>query len=339
MSSSASRVANFPVEAVFSARDLEHAMALVKRSLGPDALIVSSRRVERPGVTPRFEVRATLGAAPGEASTLESVEADASDRVSQVLPRTPTLLERVLVDNDVPALFARELASIEPRPARSLAELRTSLVAILRARIGFGDRTAGARIVGLCGPTGVGKTTTIAKLAARDALVNRRRVVLISMDDYRVGGADQLARFAELMDVPFAVATDATSLDAAIARYPFADRVYVDTAGRSPRDTSAIDRTATTLSAVGAATLIALPASVRSAELSKILAQHAGLAPRGIVMTKLDEAELVGGALSAALASGLPLVHFATGQRVPEDLEPASAERLASMLLGEGGVR
>jgi flagellar biosynthesis protein FlhF len=325
------------VEATFAAQDLEQAMALAKRALGPDALIVSSRRVERVGKPPRFEVRATLGQPPDP--TYEPSAHESGERITAVVPRNITLLERVLRDNDVPSQFARELAEQEGRPARSLAELRTTLVRILRARVGFGDRTAQARIIALAGPTGVGKTTTIAKLAARDALVNRRKVALISCDDYRVGGADQLARFAELMDVPFAAASDAASLANAVAWAPFAERIYIDTAGRSPRDIEAMQQMASALASVGAAVMLCVPASVRSQELGRVLQQHAPLGPHALSITKLDEAELVGGALVGALASGLPLAFFANGQRVPEDLEPATAERLAAMLLGEEAAR
>ncbi len=326
-----------PLEATFSARDLDQAMALAKRALGPDALIVSSRRIDVPGRPTRFEVHATLGGMPEMSAP--AIAPDAGDaRLSAVLPRVPSLLERVLRDNDVPAGFAREIAEQEGRPARSLAELRTSLCAILRARVGFGDRTASARIVALVGPTGVGKTTTIAKLAARDALLHRRRVVLVSMDDYRVGGADQLASFADLIGVPFAAASDPASLAQVLAAYAWADRIYVDTAGRSPRDHAAMERMAQTLASAGAAVALAIPANARSTELGKILQQHAPLAPCALVVTKLDEAELVGGALLAALSSQMPIAHFTTGQRVPEDIEAASAEKLTSFLLGEGVI-
>jgi len=279
-----------------------------------------------------------LGGAPEDA-VLTPSSMESGERITAVLPRQQTLIERVLRENDVSPIHARELADLETRPARSLAELRLSIVTILRSRVGFGDRTAAARVVALAGPTGVGKTTTIAKLAARDALVHRRRVVLISMDDYRIGGADQLAKFAELMDVPFAVASDPASLVATIARFPFADRIYVDTAGRSPRDADAIVKTAAALASVSAAVALVLPACIRTQELTKVLQQHAPLSPCSLIITKLDEAEVVGGVLVAPLASGMPLAYFATGQRVPEDLEAASAEKLASLLLGEGALR
>ncbi|MBN8617038.1 MAG: flagellar biosynthesis protein FlhF, partial [Deltaproteobacteria bacterium] len=122
---------------------------------------------------------------------------------------------------------------------------------------------------------------------------------------------------------------------ATLGRFAFADRVYIDTAGRSPRGPDAHAPLAATLTSAGAAPLLCLSAATRSHELLTILAQHASFEPQAIVTTKLDEAELVGAPLVAALRTGLPLSYFATGQRVPEDLEGASPDRLASLLLGE----
>ena len=318
------------VEATFVADSAEEAIRLAKRALGAEAMILASRRIARDGRAARFEIRAAVGDVE-QGRSRDALPVPEMTRTAGPV----TLLERLLRDNDVPVEDARDLALAERVPSRSLAEVRSAMVRILRERVGWGDRTATSRIVAVIGPTGVGKTTTIAKLAAREALVHRRRVALISCDDYRLGGADQLARFAELMDVPFGVATDAASLAAALARFAFADRVYIDTAGRSPRGPDAHAPLAAMLASAGAAPLRCLSAATRSHELLTILAQHASFEPQSIVTTKLDEAELVGAPLLATLRTGLPLSYFATGQRVPEDLEAASPDRLASLLLGE----
>jgi flagellar biosynthesis protein FlhF len=319
------------IEATFVADGAEDAFALAKRALGPEALIVSSRRIEQPGHGPRFEVRAATR--PGLVGLVPP--ADPQPGPAPTSPRAASMLERILRDNDVPASYARDLALLERRPSRTLAEVRSNLLTLLRERVGFDDVTSSARILAMVGPTGVGKTTTIAKLAAHDALVRRRRVALISNDDYRVGGADQLSAFAELIGVPFAVASDAQSLHAELHRFALADRIYVDTAGRSPRNTSATAQLALTLAGTNASVVLCVSAATRSHELFRILAQHAVLTPRALVVTKLDEAELAGSALVAAVAAGVPLSHFTTGQRVPEDIELAGAHRLAAWMLGE----
>ncbi len=317
------------IEATLVADTLEDAIALAKRALGPEALIVSSRHLERAGRGPKVEVCAVLGdVAPLPLPAPTQVPAPAPARVH-------SLLERLLRDNDVPATEARDLALWERTTARTLAQLRAALVQLFRERVGFDDRTASSRIIALVGPTGVGKTTTIAKLAAHDALVLGKRVALVSMDDYRLAGAEQLARFGELMDVPCTVAPDAAALAYEISRLGRVDRIYVDTPGRSPRSHTAHAHLAGALSGVGASSFLCVSAATRSQELLAILGHHDDLELRAIVVTKLDEAELAGAALTAALRTGLPLSHFATGQRVPEDIEVASPERLASLFLGE----
>lgn len=329
-------------EATFSAKRLDDAMALVKRALGPDALILSSRRIDEQGGS-RFEVRA----APG--FTRSAVEASSEAPLSSLpLPtfdeedgpptrneRSMNPLERILRDNEVDADHVRELLKNAPVP-RSFREVRELLLLSLRKRVGFGDR-AKARVTALVGPTGVGKTTTIAKLAARDALIRGLRVALISLDDYRIGGAEQLGKFAELMEVPFELARDARGLKDALARHGSADRVYIDTAGRGPRDVRAHAELASLLGATREKTgiLLTLSASTRRRELEQVIQRHEGFPLTGLVVTKLDEALYVGGSLSAALRTNLPIAWLTNGQRVPEDIEAASAELLASALIGE----
>jgi flagellar biosynthesis protein FlhF len=213
------------------------------------------------------------------------------------------------------------------------------LVEVLRREMIFAPGLApnGPRVVALVGPTGVGKTTTLAKLAAKAALIDRRRVGLISVDDYRIAGAEQLGRYADLIGVPMEVAHDARSLEVALRRLADADLILVDTAGRSPRDTDATRRTAETLHGAqeGVEVQLCVAAATGHAELRVTVEQNAVLRPRKLLITKLDEAVRHGGIVGAQVMAGLPLTYFTTGQRVPEDIEVASPERVASLLIGE----
>lgn len=332
-------------EATFTAPRLDEAMNLVKRALGPDAFILSSRKVDIGGSS-RFEVRATKSpaaaaeatAARPERSPLERRLIEAGVLEGETAPLDPRThpIERILTDNDVDREFVSRIVTLAGPAERSIAERRAQLLRVIRRDVGFGDR-ARTRLVSLVGPTGVGKTTTIAKLAARDLFSHGLRVALVSLDQYRIGGADQLARYAELMGAPFASAADSASLGAAIRDFAAFDRVYIDTAGRAPRDRQAMADLARTLRSTDEriSTLLAITASTRRLDLATVLSRHAGLEPVSIIVTKLDEASHVGGPLSAALKTGLPLAWFTTGQRVPEDIEPASAERLVDALFGE----
>lgn len=189
----------------------------------------------------------------------------------------------------------------------------------------------------LVGPTGVGKTTTLAKLAARAALIDDENVVLVTADDYRVGGIEQLQRYAGLIGVPFEIASSRTQLERVLAKYPSADRFLVDTAGRSPRDRGAIREMGRTWRDLSSRPSIELcvAAATRHGELRDVLECYGALDPGTLTVTKLDEAIHFGGVVSAPFESGLPLAFFTTGQRVPEDIEAASADRLAGALCGE----
>jgi flagellar biosynthesis protein FlhF len=180
------------------------------------------------------------------------------------------------------------------------------------------------------GPTGVGKTTTIAKLAARYALQHgAREVALVSLDHYRIGARDQLLTFARILGVPMHVAANARELGGVLASLADRRLVLIDTAGMSPRD----DRLAAqfaTLAVPGARlrTLLAIAANAEHLALDGIARSYAAARPEAILLTKLDEAASFGPALSVAMRHGLPLARLCDGQRVPEDLHAAPAKRV-----------
>jgi flagellar biosynthesis protein FlhF len=180
------------------------------------------------------------------------------------------------------------------------------------------------------GPTGVGKTTTIAKLAARYALMHGARdVALVSLDHYRIGARDQLLTFARILGVPMHVASNARELSGVLASLADRKLVLIDTAGMSPRD----DRLAAqfaTLAVPGARirSLLAIAANSEHLALDGIARSYAAARPEAILLTKLDEAASFGPALSVAIRHGLPLAQLCDGQRVPEDLHSAPAKRV-----------
>jgi flagellar biosynthesis protein FlhF len=206
----------------------------------------------------------------------------------------------------------------------------------MRAEVAFAPPSP-ARVVALVGPTGVGKTTTVAKLAAISSLVDRRRTALVCLDQYRVGASDQLARYADLIGIPMECANDAHSVARALRRLADAERIYIDTSGRSPRDALGLAQTAEALRGASEPVEVhmCVAAATREVELCAMLDHFGVNAPSRVLVTKLDEAVHCGGALAAYVHSGLPLSYLTTGQRVPEDIEVASAEALAGVMCGE----
>jgi flagellar biosynthesis protein FlhF len=185
-------------------------------------------------------------------------------------------------------------------------------------------------VVALVGPTGVGKTTTIAKLAARYALRHgRKRVALVTIDNYRIGAHEQLRTYGRIMDVPVYTVKSPDEMRGTLDDLVDKDLVLIDTAGMSHRDQRIQDQ----FSILSAAqpnikTYLVMAATTQFSGLNEIAQVFKGLSLQGCVLTKLDETTQLGGALSAVIAHRLPLLYLSDGQRVPEDLHVARAKNL-----------
>lgn len=184
------------------------------------------------------------------------------------------------------------------------------------------------RRIALVGPTGVGKTTTLAKLAAR-ARSRGERVAIVTLDTYRVAAVEQLRAYADLLDVPFAVAFTATDLRRLLAEHAACDRVFVDTTGRSPRDVDAMPLLEGNLRAGGCASVLCLAAGTRTRDCHVVLDAYEPLDIAAVCLTKWDETTAPGEALSAVVERGLPVSHICVGQEVPADILVADAAGIA----------
>ncbi|HJL19601.1 MAG TPA: hypothetical protein RMH99_28315 [Sandaracinaceae bacterium LLY-WYZ-13_1] len=313
-------------EHTYTAPRLESALARVKRELGADAVILSSRRL---GLDRGFEVRAV---AAEHASGWREPAAPTSAAARP-------LLTRLLIRNGLDEHLAGLLAAAAPGEPRTLRQASEALAESLRAHVGFErpDLSAARKVLAFVGPTGVGKTTTLAKVAAETALVQRRAVGIVTLDSYRVGATAQIEQLADLIGVPLVAAHDADGFSRALRRLADAEVIFVDTAGRAPRDSAALAALAETLHCTEdeVEVTLCLHAASRPLELEDAAKRHAVLLPRTLTITKVDEALQHDAIVAAHVASGLPLAWFTTGQRVPEDVEVATPERLAAALCGE----
>ncbi|MGE3296897.1 MAG: flagellar biosynthesis protein FlhF [Porticoccaceae bacterium] len=185
-------------------------------------------------------------------------------------------------------------------------------------------------VVSMVGPTGVGKTTMVAKLAARYALRHgKRHVALVSTDNFRVGACEQLQTYGRLLGVPVYWAADGAELATVLT--DLADRrlVLIDTAGMSQRDLGLTERLAALApDAREIQTYLALAANVQLATLQEVVRNYLRVPLAGCVITKVDEAASLGEVLSAVVQRDLPVAYVGDGQRVPEDLQPARANNL-----------
>jgi flagellar biosynthesis protein FlhF len=249
-----------------------------------------------------------------------------------------------LIEADVHEDLARELVErvrgqLPPEELGDCARQKTVLSAIIEAEIPIAGpiqpATAGRRLVALVGPTGVGKTTTIAKLAANFRLREKRKVGLITVDTYRIAAVEQLRTYADIIDLPMEIVATPREMHQAVARMADLDLILMDTAGRSPRDDVKIQELRAMLAEASPDEVHLVLSSVASAaSLSKTAEQFAAVGVTALVLTKLDEAASLGNLLPLVRTSGLPLSYLTYGQNVPDDIAPAEAGRLARVVLG-----
>lgn len=192
----------------------------------------------------------------------------------------------------------------------------------------------GPAIIALIGPTGVGKTTTVAKIAS-DAVRNRGlKVGLINLDTQKPAAAEQLGTYARLLNIPYRSVCTPDELSAATADFQSLDLVLIDTAGRSHKDPATIQELQSLLRSVpGVSSQLVLCSNTRDQELYEAAARFAPLRPNGLILSKLDEASIYGSIYNVSQKARLPLVYFTTGQRVPDDLEEATRERVAALVM------
>jgi len=196
------------------------------------------------------------------------------------------------------------------------------------------------RIVIVVGPTGVGKTTTIAKLAAVYGLgsgrVPARKVRIITIDNYRIAAKQQIETYAEIMRIPVSLVECSADLQKCLALYQDADLILVDTIGRSPRDLAKLAEMKEILACCGtqATVYLALSATTKASDTEEILRQFEPFGYRAVILTKLDETMRIGNIISSLASHRKPIAYLCDGQGVPQDLEEATTVRLLMNMEG-----
>jgi flagellar biosynthesis protein FlhF len=193
----------------------------------------------------------------------------------------------------------------------------------------------GPQLIACVGPTGVGKTTTLAKLAAQAVLTLGKSVRVISLDTFRVGALEQWRRYSELIGCPFDVVTNAGAFHRIVHSNP-SDIVLVDTAGRSGSDQGSILAGCVSgLGAINRHVLLVLPAWMRARDAERVAQSYTKPGLTGVVITKLDETDQVGGVMHAPLGGKLPITYLCDGARVPEDIREAVLDDVLDTLFPE----
>ncbi len=344
----------------FRGADPRAALDAVQTALGDNAIIVGTREVGG-GLWSRRQIEITAscglgdaGSEPGselraEVSSLRRVVSELKGRFARAddlpiarkpAPELPPIYRQLLARGVEPAVAERAIREALQQTSDG-GDLASAVRAIIAGHLKVSVapwQTPSRLLLALVGPTGVGKTTTIAKIAARAILESRRKVALITIDNYRIGAREHLARYGEIMRLPLHAARDRDTLRAALTAAADADLVLIDTAGRSDQETIAAQG-ALLQSAPNIEIALALSAASGAREMRAGVQRFACLAPARLIFTKLDEADGPGSILAGSLAARRPVACIADGQRVPDDLHPATTAALTDIVAGHPARR
>jgi len=340
----------------YQSGSVRDALAQARAELGPGALVLSTRLVAAPGLAGWIGRRVVEVTAAVDRGVSENrpPEAPVAESPSEPVPAAArssswSFWRRADAEACTDAVVARlcatglhrslaeDVAGRLPRRQRrdvSATVLRQALADQLSQWAAGDEDHAGVEV--FVGPPGAGKTTTVAKIAAQERARHGARLGLVAADGFRVGAVEQLRLYADIIGSPFVIARSASELGDALQTCR--GTWLVDTAGRSPGD----DQTAALFDVIarvaGARTHLVLPASlpVRAAE--RVLARFDPARPSRVVLTRLDEVETMAPLVDLCRERDLPISYLGTGQRVPEDLERATAATLATRLLGDHAV-
>jgi flagellar biosynthesis protein FlhF len=346
----------------FEGATMRDAIAKVKAELGDQAVIISTRQVRRGLLGSAVEISAAVDtedtapeptlSGPSTGGPVPSSQPRNDQELEKLIAplrselRSLRALVRTSGENRGTTELRAELAELRklvetlarPAPAAPAPSRRAATQHDTRASRTTqpGDTPLTAPSTGsavmLVGPTGAGKTTTIAKIAARAALIDGRRVALVTLDNYRVGGVEQIRTFADLIGIPLEVAENPAGLGELIE--PSNDLTLIDTAGRSPRDAAAIAELASHIAGLDLEVHLVIPAGATTAQIDELISRYSALAPTRLLFTKLDECDRAPELALSPTRTGLPITWVTTGQAVPEDIEQPTPARILELASG-----
>jgi flagellar biosynthesis protein FlhF len=348
---------------------MKEGMLRIREELGPEAVIIQSRKVRLKGLrgifAPRkMEITAAVES-PSRAVESEhqydrNVQSKIQEELSELKMMVNRLMNRDFIPSDIRNRERKELQKwrlqlqrqevLEELIDEFMTEIQESLFGeiqlteeitglILRKKMRKRLKTApekGAQIQVFVGPTGVGKTTTLAKLAARYALYQGERVGIITIDHYRIGAVEQLRTYADITGLPLEVVMTPRELQHALDKLSGCQRILIDTAGRSTLNLVHIQELANYLGNLPPAEIfMVISATTKAQDLKLISENFRCMNYNRLIFTKLDETNTYGVLLNGIYLTGLPVIYITTGQSVPDDICLADLDKISSLILGE----
>ncbi len=312
---------------------LDNLQNILEKKLGP------SEEVKNDAAVPET-------AKSEEPSSSASEVSDAPDENNKDTSRFLRLLYNTMIDNDIDEKLVNELVNDAGSVAKSSSRLDHYLSAVYQKmilRFGKADGIIekahkGPVIIFFIGPTGVGKTTTIAKVASSLSVNDKKKVALITTDTYRIAAADQLRTYASILEVPFRVIYSEDELLLASEDFKDCDYILVDTAGHSHKSDDLLARQKSFLDCLPEdmtkQCFLVLSATTKYRDLKKIVDKYSNISDFQLIFTKLDETSTLGNLYNMRCYSGAPIAFVTCGQNVPDDIEIFNAQRIVKQLLG-----
>lgn len=315
--------------------NMEHTLKQICSTLNQN----SELKKEHPGVIKAHE--------PAKPTVIRANEAEANENEKPKIIKHESEnilhLKRVLMEQDVePVLVEKILNKIRERGGNILnpsgvSDLASRIVEVLLGKpepIVLGEKRP--HIVLFIGPTGVGKTTTLAKIAADFTLNRQNKVGLITADTYRIAAVEQLRTYAEILNVPLNVVYTPEEITDAIKQLSDKDLILIDTAGRSHKNKEHFDELKKLVVSAGAdETYLVISCNSNRMAIKEMLEAYAFIKNYKLIFTKLDESPALGAILNARYMTGKSLSYTTSGQSVPDDLEIADTKQLVLNILAK----
>ncbi|MFA6940375.1 MAG: flagellar biosynthesis protein FlhF [Clostridiaceae bacterium] len=340
----------------YLADNMNEAMMKIRYDLGSQAIIISQRKIKKPGFFGIFskKVIEVTAALESENKLQEEVktpviEKENSDQILEQIKKiseeikdlkevkeedkTKTKTEVLLQNSDMNEKTVKKVVARIKSNKEKISDIDKARSAIENLVPKYKDSDC-SRIV-LVGPTGVGKTTTIAKLAGRMAIQEKKRVGLITIDTYRIGAVEQLKTYADIIKIPFQVVFNLNDMDKALDKLKDCDAILVDTTGRNSKNLMQLSELRSYIDKVNTDNInLVISATTKNKDINAIISGYKVLNYKNIIITKLDETTTYGSLLNVVDNSRKPINYVTTGQIVPDDILRISAKDIANLILG-----
>lgn len=248
-----------------------------------------------------------------------------------------TKLQTALENNDLNEKVVKKIITKVKSNEDNIEEIEKVRIAI--EKLVSVSKNTNDRVMVLVGPTGVGKTTTIAKLAGKLALLDKKKVGLITIDTYRIGAVEQLKTYADIMNIPFKVVLTLKEMDAAVESMKDCDAILIDTTGRSSKNTMQISELRAFTEKANTDNIhLVLSCTTKNKDIQSIIEGYKVLKYNNIIITKLDETTTYGSIVNILDMGKKPLSYVTTGQNVPDDLKKLTPNEISKLILGEDSV-